>query len=549
MDVSAVKTWFEKHVTLDDKPYTLDLEQAKAVLDTHKNTIVTARAGSGKTRVIVAKVAYLVAIQKLRLDEIKIFVFNRSAAAEVNQRIADVRVDGKKLTQDTVKIASTFHKFALDLVKLSGQNPQIISEAEQTKLIQKLLNNYTWQHRIKLSPANQKELLSLVSNFITRAGQKFPGTEGIESLAYEVNYYIQKYNNNPNYEKYIKLHQIAFAIYQDYYQSIIPQIDFNILMHSAAKLLQKKDYRIEAKIKRYRYILVDEYQDFSYLFFNLIVMLRNNCPAAHLFVVGDDWQAINRFAGSDCTYFLDFPDYFPEDSQKINLLTNYRSDKRIVENANRFMLDKSQTYSKNKQKGARVKAFSNKRGKIKYIKPTKTKFDYDDIKEDGLGDGRYANILQEAVNQNSYSKHLKPEAFKLFKTTCKIIKHEKRKKQILLLHRHNFTSFEGLDLESFYYALKNYLCAENIMTATTFEQKVRIMTMHKSKGLEADVVILLEMNHEQVLSNHPHATIFELFDDTLANEKADQERLLYVALTRAKHKLYILSTDQKPPTR
>lgn len=83
------------------------------------------------------------------------------------------------------------------------------------------------------------------------------------------------------------------------------------------------------------------------------------------------------------------------------------------------------------------------------------------------------------------------------------------------------------------------------MTPGDFDRQIRMMTMHKSKGLEADVVILLELDQAQVLSSHPFATMFELFDDNLETEKADQHRLLYVALTRARHKLYILSNDQE----
>ena len=74
MSPQSVKDWFRQHVRLDSQPYTLDLEQAQAVQDFHKNTLVTARAGSGKTRVIVAKVAYLVAKHALKLNQIKIFI-------------------------------------------------------------------------------------------------------------------------------------------------------------------------------------------------------------------------------------------------------------------------------------------------------------------------------------------------------------------------------------------------------------------------------------------------------------------------------------------
>lgn len=97
ISVESIQQWFAEHVTLGGKPYTLDLDQARAVCDDHQNTLVTARAGSGKTRVIVAKVAYLVAKCHIKLDEIAIFMFNRTAAVEVNQRIGEVTVDGVDL--------------------------------------------------------------------------------------------------------------------------------------------------------------------------------------------------------------------------------------------------------------------------------------------------------------------------------------------------------------------------------------------------------------------------------------------------------------------
>ena len=95
--------------------------------------------------------------------------------------------------------------------------------------------------------------------------------------------------------------------------------------------------------------------------------------------------------------------------------------------------------------------------------------------------------------------------------------------------------------------LQKILVAEHIMNVDEFKAQVRSLTMHRSKGLEADVVILLELDQKIVRASHPHATIFELFDDTLAAETADQQRLLYVAMTRARHHLYLLSNDKKPP--
>lgn len=554
MSPQSVKDWFRQHVRLDSQPYTLDLEQAQAVQDFHKNTLVTARAGSGKTRVIVAKVAYLVAKHALKLNQIKIFVFNRSAAAEVNQRLENVLIDNCPLSRSDqpIKVASTFHKFALDLVKLTDQQPKIIDESAQSHLINQLIKQELDKQQLQLTTAARVELTQLATNFITRAGQKFPGKTGFIQLHQRLNQYYHQYQQHPAYQTQIKLHHICHTIYQQYLKALPPLLDFNLLMDEAATLLKQQSPQIVNKVTDYQYILVDEYQDFSYLFFNLIKQLRCNCPSSHLFVVGDDWQAINRFAGSDCDYFLNFANYFPEDNCQIHLATNYRSDKRIVENANIFMLDHSQTYGKTSPtpQTARVQAFSRKKGRIKYLNPQKIRFDTHDIEEDALGDGRYEVIVRQYLaNQNRPHQHIEPELFKLLKTLCKIIKHHRYNQQILLLHRHNFTSYSQLSLTDFQQILQLILANQHIMTADHYANQVRIMTMHKSKGLESDVVILLEMNHEQVLSSHPHANTFELFDDNPANERADQERLLYVALTRAKHYLYVLSNDAFPPTK
>lgn len=116
----------------------------------------------------------------------------------------------------------------------------------------------------------------------------------------------------------------------------------------------------------------------------------------------------------------------------------------------------------------------------------------------------------------------------------------------MLLHRHNFTSINGLTLDTLATALCLSLDRQIIMPRTDFARQVRFLTMHRSKGLESEVVIILEADAEIIASAHPHATIFEIFGDTRAAEIADQQRLLYVAMTRAKERLYILSSDKKP---
>ena len=554
MDNAAeLQSWFVQHVKLDGKPYTLDPDQAKAVLDDHKNTLVTARAGSGKTRVIVAKVAYLVARNLANISEITAFMFNRAAAAEVNQRIGAVEIDGIPLQEynhgKPIKLASTFHKFALDIIKRTGERPELISESERDTIIQNSVRKILSEQDRKLPPQEQAEALRLASSFISRAGQKYPGSSGLSELVTSVNSYIHVHTESAAYQGKIFLHQVCLAAYQEYLLALTyPKIDFNMLMARATQtIIAQSDAYSSTKhtpasinhtldtIKRTKYILIDEYQDFSYLFFSLIEAIRQSSPAAHLFCVGDDWQAINRFAGSDVNYFINFAKYFPEDFINIPLVTNYRSDRKIVENANNYMI---RQYDPQATKAI---PFSKRRGKIKYLNSTKTKFDAHDLDEDALDDARFQLALAKTCNgaPTDYQG-----AAQLLKTVFKLLRKHHRE-EILILHRHNFTSFKGVTLENFIQALRLICMQENLISAEDFYQQVRSMTMHKSKGLESNIVILLEADQSQLLSTHPHATTFELFGDTLEAEKSDQHRLLYVALTRAKHRLYIVHSDKK----
>lgn len=550
MDIKRVQAWFEEHVTLFGEPYTLDEDQVHAVIDDHQNTLVTARAGSGKTRVIVAKVAYLVAHCGYQFSEIAVFMFNRTAAAEVNERIAAIKVDGKSLLsnkKESVRVASTFHKFALDLVKLAGEKPQILNEAENALLIRQALEQSLSASHHSTSKREFQNILGIIQNFINRAGQKFPGQAGIETLREEVQIYTEQYCHNPEYKHPIYLHQLATDTYSRYLQKLVPpKTNFNLLMFHATERLDTLSVeqdsinvhssKVLLKVSPLRIIMVDEYQDFSYLFFSLIHALRKLTTNAKLFCVGDDWQAINRFAGSDVDYFINFQEYFLEDVANIPLATNYRSSRKIVEYANQYMLENYDP------KALPAIPKSNQAGKVKILNPHWTKFKEDDIREDALGDGRYYKALHKTVKHISPS----PASTQLLKVLTKLIKRH-RKSSIMLLHRHNFTSFEGVDLDSLAIALRKVVTDQAILTADEFDKQIRVMTMHKSKGLEADVVILLEVNHEIVATAHPHATLFEIFGDNLENERADQQRLLYVALTRAKKSLYILSSDNETP--
>ena len=235
-DISAASQWFAKHVKLFGQPYTLDSDQVRAAIDKHANTLVTARAGSGKTRVIVAKVAYLIAKCGYSFDEIAIFMFNRTAAAEVNQRLAAVEVDGQKLT-DKVElcVASTFHKYALDIVKAFGGRPQIIDETTHADLISRALSEVLAKRNFHTNPKSFQELLGIVNGFIARAGQKFPGPLGLKPLQIAVDKFCAEHRLQTADQQKVFWHEIALEVYIKYVHGLTPpRTDFNFLMARAA---------------------------------------------------------------------------------------------------------------------------------------------------------------------------------------------------------------------------------------------------------------------------------------------------------------------------
>jgi len=134
---------------------------------------------------------------------------------------------------------------------------------------------------------------------------------------------------------------------QDFYKSYLERLeqtgeeDFDGLMQRASQILNDGVTQFKRKsesgdLKLLKHIMIDEYQDFSLLFYNLIQAIRYQNDEALFFCVGDDWQAINGFAGSDLYYYENFLQIF-NPSQKLNIPTNYRSKTKIVEIGNKLM--------------------------------------------------------------------------------------------------------------------------------------------------------------------------------------------------------------------
>ena len=520
--IEEIRRWFLESVTYKGEAYAMDKEQVAAVIDESKNTIVVARAGSGKTRTIVAKIIYMVAKCGVKPDEIMVFVFNANAASEINERLNKMRVDGVNIING-VKVASTFHAFARRVVyslchgeEKSGKILAHEKEKFVFTIVAGMMKSKRWGEKIRTFITGGDEtgevcdemlwyFVKMMSLFINRAQQKFLAGE------YTLKRSLRGYYSREDVGERERLFaELGAECYRRYHWFILDEkarrrlgaglasygTDFNLIVSWASKLIGEGRAEVAQVLENKKYILIDEYQDFSQLFLSVVLAIRDMNPEVKLFVVGDDWQAINRFAGSEVEYFRRFEKYFTEGTRRYEITTNYRSDYAIVGAARKFM-------SRAMDEKGRFRASSRKAGKVMLVNPNDVKVDYIDL-------------------------------------VVKLIRENRRKKDILILHRNNEMNKTGMSLEALAGILKARVVKEKVMSLEDFEEKVRIMTMHKSKGLEAEVVIILEADDGVIPKTHPDMKLYGLFGETEKTAFEDQVRLFYVAMTRAKKRLYII---------
>jgi DNA helicase-4 len=246
-------------------------------------------------------------------------------------------------------------------------------------------------------------------------------------------------------------------------------------------------------------LIVDEFQDFSMRYNEIVSGVLKMAAHARLFVVGDDWQAINRYAGSDATYITGWAD------SEVVLSENHRSLPEIVNLGNSLMPH---------------------RGPLARAKPSQETATLLRMKLEEL---RPSELERNAVRDFT---DLRPDVVAAISRLA--IPHLRAKKHVAVLAR----AQHQLDMSKGSVQRKNPL--EKLLRdlAGPGSGHVDVSTVHNYKGQEADVVILLADNFPLL---HPHRVIYEVFGDTEAAIKEDERRLLYVGITRAKQTLYFLT--------
>ena len=289
---------------------TLNREQQKACFQTEGPVLILAGAGSGKTRVITHRIAYLIDECEVNPWNILAITFTNKAAGEMRDRV-DKILGG---SSHGVWI-STFHSMCVRILRrhidLLGYEPSfaIYDTDDQKTLMKEACKTL----RINTKDLREREILSCISA---------AKDELLTPLMF------REENDGVSFRK----KQIGMA-YEEYQRLLRKNnaLDFDDLLMLTVELFHSHDEVLEMYQQRFRYIMVDEYQDTNGAQFELVRLLAG---AHHnLCVVGDDDQSIYKFRGADIRNILDFEKIYPE-AMVVRLEQNYRSTQNILDAAN-----------------------------------------------------------------------------------------------------------------------------------------------------------------------------------------------------------------------
>ncbi len=315
--------------------------------------------------------------------------------------------------------------------------------------------------------------------------------------------------------QFLSLMQPLYAAYLEHLQSLEAEAeDFDGLLQKAAELVfaGKTDFRRKSgngDLKQIRFVMIDEYQDFSELFYRLMDAVREQNPRVRFFCVGDDWQAINGFAGSDLRFFQNFEQLF-EEAHTLPVATNYRSTQSIVDVGNALM----------QGQGTPARAYKRVTGKVE------------------IADLATFGMTPQEVKDHSDDK-LTPAILRL------VNKAISNNKAVVLLSRTNRLPwnihYEDNETSPVVDKLEKFLELLRSRLPKDRAEKVDILTAHKSKGLQGNVVIVLDAIPKCYPLIHPDSIFTRIFGTTIERITAEERRLFYVALTRAEQDLFILT--------
>ncbi|MGR6839346.1 DNA helicase IV [Aliivibrio wodanis] len=476
----------------------LNESQQSALLLNEDHTLVLAGAGSGKTSVLVARVNYLIESGQAQADEILLLAFGRQAAQEMSGRI--IEKFGFDVGQK-VKVA-TFHQLGLDIIRhVEYQQPKlsclVTNEKDRKEWFSHVLDsewkNATavnrWKKHLKKWPiAYLRGDVDLKEESHNEKLQEWLYKQicQLNALQLDKKAVIKKIEYHADAVRLKSELNIVWPFFKAYERTLKQEeaIDYEIMITKAKRYINDKKYDLP-----WSFVMVDEYQDISPQRLDLIESICHNenihQNKATLFAVGDDWQAIYRFSGADVSLTTDFETRF-QSTKVTQLSTTYRFNDQIGAVANRFIQENPLQLKKE------LTSFTKqKRKAVKVIE--------------------HQSIEKELL---SLSKNIRDG------------------EKVVILGRNHSHKPDNFDDWVKYYPGLN----------------LEYNTCHASKGTEADYVFIVEMTAGQF----PMKTRTISLDGALLPHEedfpyAEERRLFYVALTRAKKKVWIIYHGKPSP--
>ncbi|WP_354233847.1 DNA helicase PcrA [Arthrobacter sp. UYEF3] len=291
----------------------LNPQQEEAVTHVGSALLIVAGAGSGKTRVLSHRIAYLIATRRAHHGEILAITFTNKAAAEMRERV-EALVGGRAKTM----WVSTFHSSCVRILRREAKNVglnsnfSIYDSADSLRLITLVAKNLDLDPKRFAPKAIQHKISALKNELIDADGYAFSA------------------NHNEPFERAVA------EVFKGYAQRLrqANAMDFDDLIAETVYMFRAFPAVADSYRRRFRHVLVDEYQDTNHAQYALVREIVGAGPgAAELTVVGDSDQSIYAFRGADIRNIVEFEEDYP-DAKTIKLEQNYRSTQTILSAAN-----------------------------------------------------------------------------------------------------------------------------------------------------------------------------------------------------------------------
>ena len=464
----------------------LDGEQRKAIYDPARFNLTVAGAGSGKTTTILGKILYLLQPGFASPPEILVLSFTHDSATELRERFLREyyqtfaeQVLLRKSPPPNITI-ETFHSLALKLLRSLWPDFSVATnEIDDEQTVSEIADN------VVSGSDDKTTLASIIREFLD-----------LHELESET---VTQIASKLSSEEYRKLFLTVFEQYQRELSELLEkhQTTFSGLIKLAIRYLRSGQIRT-----RFRYIIVDEYQDLSALRQEFLRLLIESSQA-NLFAVGDDWQAIYGFSGSRVDFTLNFRRFWGDFSLH-RISKTYRFGPTLARLSSSFIMQDHTQIRKQIQSQ----------------------------KEDSL---------EPVVEICGDSERLDLEVLTHYFESLP------QDSSILLLGRFNVDQFRLAHCSKF------NLSSDGIEFRPRPDLKIRFLTVHQSKGLEADYVIILN-NREAKLGFPAHvkdpplkSELVKIAEELRLDQVSvnEERRLFYVALTRAKKQVILLTVDGK----